>query len=748
MIKKVLLIGVSGQVGRALYNRIGFEYEVYGTYWKKAIPFGRPLNIAEKGEVERSFAEIKPEIVILCGSLTNVELCEEDKTLAELINIVGTRNVVEEAKRHNSKLIFFSTDYIFDGKDGPYSEDALPNPINYYGKTKLLGEEIVKTLPSYLIIRTTGVFSFEENGQNFAMQVIRKGILGEEIQVPSDQIANPILASNLADCVAELIEKEGVYNISGKQVLSRYDFALSIADSFLFDKGLIIPVLTSSLDQKAKRPLNGGLITDKASLELKTKILSVEEGLARMRKRADEEIRDVIHTKIRDYYSLFHRKRFEPGKTKIHFGGRVYGEEELIAGCDSVLDFWLTSGKRTNSFEERFSEYLGVKYTSLVNSGSSANLLAIASLNLPKGSEVITPATTFPTTINPIIQHGLIPVLVDVELERYNPSPLQIEEAISEKTRAIFIPHTLGNPCKMDEIVEIAKRYNLFLIEDACDSLGSQYDGRLVGTFGDLATFSFYPAHHITMGEGGAVVTNNKDLATALYSLRDWGRACVCQPCILTKDPGSICQKRFSVDTEGLPDDYDKRYIYTHIGYNLKATDIQAAIGLVQLERLPQFIKIRKRNFSLLYEGLKDLSDIFILPRQENKADPSWFSFPLTVREGIQRKNIVAFLEKANIETRMLFASNIERQPAYKGIEYRKVSELKNSSLIMKNTFFIGLYPGITEEMIEYILSTIRDWTKKQLYSRNTRFTEKICDKRGQGFKDLMISLSLDPSTP
>ncbi|MDI6752341.1 MAG: lipopolysaccharide biosynthesis protein RfbH [bacterium] len=427
---------------------------------------------------------------------------------------------------------------------------------------------------------------------------------------------------------------------------------------------------------------------------------------------AEERIKDEIHTKIKDYYSLFHRKRFEPQKTKIHFAGRCYQEEELIAGCDAVLDFWLTAGRNTNKFEEKFSEYLGVKHVVLVNSGSSANLLAIASLNLPKGAEVITPATTFPTTINPIIQHGLIPVLIDVELGTYNPSPLQIEEAISEKTRAIFIPHTLGNPCKMDEIVEIARKHSLFLIEDACDALGSRYEERLVGTFSDLATFSFYPAHHITMGEGGAVVTNNQDLATSLYSLRDWGRACVCQPCLLTKNPEASCPKRFSEKVGQLPEDYDKRYIYTHIGYNLKATDIQAAIGLVQLDRLVDFIQIRKRNFALLYEGLKDLSDIFILPRQEDKADPCWFSFPITVREGIKRKDVVALLEKANIETRMLFAGNIESQPAYKGIEYRKVGQLKNSDLILRNTFFIGLYPAVTEEMIGYILDTFHKMRK------------------------------------
>ncbi|MBU1262264.1 lipopolysaccharide biosynthesis protein RfbH [bacterium] len=707
MMKKILLIGISGQVGRALYDRLILEYEVCGTYWKKALPFGKQLNITEKSEVERSFAEIQPDIVVLCGALTNVELCEEDTALAELINITGTRNVVNEARKHNSKLIFFSTDYIFDGKDGPYLEDAVPNPISYYGKTKLVGENLVKTLPSHLIIRTTGVFSFDEGGQNFAMQVIRYGIEGKQMKVADDQIANPILAENLACCVVELIEKEGVYNISGKTLLSRYDFALSVAECFLFEKNLIIPVLTSSLNQKAERPLNGGLKIDKAESELSTKILSVGEGLIRMKEMANEKYRDDIHTKIKGYYSLFHRKAFEAQKTKIHFGGRVYGEEELMAGCDAVLDFWLTTGKRTNSFEERFSEYLGVKYTSLVNSGSSANLIAIACLDLPKGSEVITPATTFPTTINPIIQHGLIPTLVDVEIGSYNPNPLQIEEAVSSKTRAIFIPHTLGNSCKMDEIQEIARKHNLILIEDACDALGSRYDGRLVGTFADLATFSFYPAHHITMGEGGAVVTNNHDLATALYSLRDWGRACVCQPCILTKNPEATCPKRFSKKgADLLPEDYDKRYIYTHIGYNLKATDIQAAIGLVQLERLPQFIKIRKRNFSLLYDGLKDYEDIFILPRQEDKAEPCWFSFPLTVREGIQRKDVVAFLEKANIETRMLFAGNIESQPAYKDLQYRKVGDLKNSSLIMRNTFFIGLYPGITEEIVGYILDT------------------------------------------
>lgn len=699
--KRILVIGASGQVGKRLYSVLSRDYEVFGTYCKNKIGNLIYLDITNKKGVETLFEKIRPDIAILTSSLTNVNRCESEKALARIINVNGTRNITETCQKYNVKLVFFSTDYIFDGKNGPYSELDPPKAINYYGKTKILGEEIVRSLKNYMIIRTTGVFSYDR-GINFAISVIDSLNKNKEIKVANDQYANPILADNLVDCVKELIleDRDGIWNIAGDTYLSRYEFALEIADTFSLDKRLIIGLPTKELHQEAKRPLKGGLIIDKAKNTLKTRILKIEEALILMKDLAKREILENIHKDIDEYYNLFHKKIFKPGITKIHTGGRVYSSLEIKAGCDAILDFYLTQGERVERFEDEFKKYIKRKYAILVNSGSSANLLALASLKFKEKDEVIVPALGFPTTINPIIQNGLIPVFIDSYVGTYNPKPEDIEMAISPKTKAIFITHTLGNPCEMDKICEIAKRYNLFLIEDCCDALGSKYKGRLVGTFGDLSTFSFYPAHHITMGEGGCIATDNKDLAETIYSLRDWGRACICKPCILTKDYDGYCKKRF----EG---EYDRRYLYTNIGYNLKATEPQGAIGLVQLKKLSEFIRIRDRNFTLLYEGLKPYEDIFILPESLPDASPSWFAFPITTR-GIERKKVILYLEKNKIETRLLFAGNILKQPAYKDIRYRISGSLKNSDIIMDNTFFIGNYPGITTEMIDYILDVIK----------------------------------------
>jgi len=704
--KRILVIGASGQIGKRLYKLKWENYEVFGTYCKNKTGNLIYLDITNKRDVSSIFSKIKPNIAILTSSLTNVNRCESEKKLARKINVVGVKNIVETARKYNTKIVFFSTDYIFSGKNGPYLEEDRPKPINYYGKTKLLGEEMVKTLKDYLIIRTTGVFSYDK-GTNFALQVLDCLNKNREIRVANDQYANPILADNLVDCVYELILKgrNGIYNISGDTYLSRYEFAILIADVFSLPKGLIIGLSTKELAQRAKRPLRGGLIIEKAKRELETRILKAKDGLILMKSLAKKEILGDIHKGIEDYYSLFHKRQFIPSVSKISIGGRFYNEEEIKAGADAILDFYLTNGERVEMFEKEFAKFIKRKYVILVNSGSSANLLAIASLKLKEGSEVITPASAFPTTINPIIQNNLVPVFVDVELETYNPEPSFLEGAISNKTRAIFITHTLGNPCEMDKIWEIAKKHNLFLIEDCCDALGSKYNGRLVGNFGDLSTFSFYPAHHITMGEGGCVATSEKWLAETIVSLRDWGRACVCQPCILTKNPNATCPKRFETE-------YDRRYTYINIGYNLKATEPQAAIGLIQLKKCKEFNKIRERNFELLYQGLKEFEDIFILPRSLPLAEPIWFAFPITIRKevNIERKKIITFLEENKIETRPLFAGNILKQPGYSSIKYRISGSLENSDIIMKNAFFIGLHQGLTEEMINYILDVFRKY--------------------------------------
>lgn len=433
-----------------------------------------------------------------------------------------------------------------------------------------------------------------------------------------------------------------------------------------------------------------------------------------------DNLRQEIFSKVAEYYNLVHRPReFVPGKSRIHYAGRVWDEEEMINIVDATLDFWITLGAYAQKLETGLARFLGIREVILVNSGSSANLIALTSLlsdqlenRLMPGDEVITPAVTFPTTLTPILQNGLIPVMVDCELGTYNIDPNLLEEAISPKTRALFIPHTLGNPCEMDRMMALCSKYNLFLIEDVCDALGAKYDGKLVGTFGHFGTLSFYPAHHITMGEGGAVFTNDKNLAKIARSVRDWGRDCWCQG---EASPKGACGKRFDWKIDGLSADHDHRYVYSNIGYNLKPTDLQAAMGLAQLKKANSFIQKRRENFNKLYQGLKRYEDVFILPRWSEKAEPSWFAFPITIRPSAKfsRRELLVFLENANIETRLIFAGNILRQPAFKNIEHRVIGRLENSDLVMSHAFFIGVYPGITEEMIEYVLGKFEEFFKK-----------------------------------
>ena len=430
---------------------------------------------------------------------------------------------------------------------------------------------------------------------------------------------------------------------------------------------------------------------------------------------SEKQLREDILEKTKQFYTLRKEQAvFVPGQSKVHYAGRVFDEKEMQAMIDSVLDFWLTLGEKGTQFVKEFSKYMGMKHALLVNSGSSANLVAVSALcspNLPNplkpGDEVITTALAFPTTLNPIIQNGLVPVFIDVEEGTYNIDASKLEGALSDRTRAIMFAHTLGNPAEMDVIMEFAKNHRLYVIEDTCDSLGSCYDGRLCGTFGDLSTYSFYAAHHITMGEGGAVLTNQLDLYRQALSIRDWGRSCYCQTG--EKNPNGACQHRFDHKFEGLPDGYDHKYVYSNIGYNLKPLDIQCAMGIEQLKKLPFFGEARRKNFSVLYNALKKHEAHFILPRALPKADPSWFAMPLTLRSGntFSRKEIVTYLEKHHIETRMLFTGNILKHPAYRNISYRISGELEQTEKVLNDTFFIGLYPGMTSEMLEYMIDRI-----------------------------------------
>ena len=410
---------------------------------------------------------------------------------------------------------------------------------------------------------------------------------------------------------------------------------------------------------------------------------------------------------------------FVPGQTRVHYAGRVYDERELMAAVDACLDFWLTAGPCAGTFERGLAEYVGVRHALAVNSGSSANLVAVTTLcsrrlerPLQPGDEVITPAMSFPTTVAPIVQNGLVPVFVDCQLGTYNLDPDQLEPALSDRTRALFFAHTLGNPVEMEPVMAFARAHDLYVIEDACDALGTAYDGRMAGSFGDLATLSFYPAHHITTGEGGAVLTDEPQLARIAQSVRDWGRDCHCRH---DSPPEGACGRRFEWRIPGLDEPYDHRYLYTEIGYNLKMTDVQAAIGVAQLDKLPDFVAARKRNFACLYEGLEPYEEFLILPSWSERADPSWFAFPITVRPGapFTRRDLVGFLEGRNIETRFLFAGNITRQPGYRHIGHRTVGDLPNSDLVLRATFFVGVYPGLDDARIDYMLNTFADFFAK-----------------------------------
>ena len=426
------------------------------------------------------------------------------------------------------------------------------------------------------------------------------------------------------------------------------------------------------------------------------------------------EIRAQIAQLVDQYHEAQERERtpYEPGKTAVPPSGKLIGAAELKAMVDASLDGWLTTGRFNEAFEQRLAQYLGVKHLITVNSGSSANLVAFSTLTSPKlgerairrGDEVIGVAAGFPTTVNPILQFGAVPVFVDVELGTYNVDASRLEAAITPRTKAIMLAHTLGNPYNLDAVTALCKKYGLWLIEDCCDALGSTYNGRMVGTFGDIGTLSFYPAHHITMGEGGAVFTNDPHLKLIAESFRDWGRDCYCAP---GKD--NTCGRRFCQKLGSLPEGYDHKYTYSHIGYNLKITDMQAACGLAQLDRVEEFVARRKENFRFLKERLASCEEFLILPEATPGSDPSWFGFPITLRPeaDVRRVDLLTYLDQDKVGTRLLFAGNLTRQPSMVDQNYRVSGDLANTEIIMQNTFWIGVQPALTREMLEYAASRI-----------------------------------------
>ncbi|WP_020205885.1 lipopolysaccharide biosynthesis protein RfbH [Cupriavidus sp. WS] len=430
-----------------------------------------------------------------------------------------------------------------------------------------------------------------------------------------------------------------------------------------------------------------------------------------------EELRAQIARLVEQYAEVVASEAttFQPGHSIIPPSGKVVGAPEMKAMVDASLDCWLTAGRFNDQFEKRLATLLGARHVLTVNSGSSANLVAFAALTSPRlgdrairpGDEVIGVAAGFPTTVNPILQCGAIPVFVDVELGTYNIDASKIEEAISPRTKAIMLAHTLGNPYNLGVITALCRKHNLWLVEDCCDALGATYDGKLVGSFGDIATLSFYPAHHITMGEGGAVFTNSDILKQIAESFRDWGRDCYCPP---GKD--NTCGRRFCWKLGSLPEGYDHKYTYSHIGYNLKITDMQAACGLAQLDRAEEFIAIRKRNFAYMKDRLGRCSDALILPEATPRSDPSWFGFPMTLRPeaGVRRADLISYLDQHRIGTRLLFAGNLVRQPYMQGRPYRISGDLRNSDIVMSDTFWVGVYPGLSEQMLDFMAEKLEQF--------------------------------------
>jgi CDP-4-dehydro-6-deoxyglucose reductase, E1 len=432
--------------------------------------------------------------------------------------------------------------------------------------------------------------------------------------------------------------------------------------------------------------------------------------------KTTEELRLEIAELVREYAGLKYKdKIFQPGRSVVPPSGKVIGVTELQYMVEASLDGWLTTGRFNRKFEKELSEFIGIKYLITVNSGSSANLVAFSTLTssklgnraIKKGDEVIGVAAGFPTTVNPIVQFGAIPVFVDVDLKTHNVNADLIEAAITPKTKAIMLAHTLGNPYNLQKVKELCDKYNLWLVEDCCDALGAEYDGKHVGTFGDIATCSFYPAHHITMGEGGAVFTNNSELITIAESFRDWGRDCYCNP-----GCDNTCEKRFEQQLGDLPQGYDHKYTYSHLGYNLKISDMQAACGLAQLKRLPEFIKKRNSNFDYLSDRLSTLTDFIELAVPTNNSTPSWFGFSITVKStsGVNRLDLIKYLDQNKIGTRLLFAGNLIRQPYFKNIEYRVVGELVNTDVTMSQTLWLGIYPGIGKEQLDYIAEKMEEF--------------------------------------
>jgi len=754
--KRILVTGATGFVGSYLAHRLVELGARVSIFARKSSDLWRIQDIVDQldihdvdvrvyGSVSTAVEAIRPQIVYHLAA-EGVHDSFVSRNLALRVNLDGTINVVQAAANAGAQRI------VYTGTSHEYGEGAQSgevDPISPYAASKVAAWAFCKMYHRTMGWPIVGLRLFQVYGYNQIGTLVPSAIEaaaggsslpttpGEQIRdwVYIDDVVKAYLSAGIAEGI------DGLYLDVGTGIGTSVQTV--VEDIFSHFDGVE--------PQIGKLPYRPGEVWDVVANVGPTReklgwtyTVDLKDGLGRTiaeynarRKKGDPQrisqpngrdsktlaqMRSDILDRVSEYYALAHQhKEWAPGQDRVQYAGRVFDDQEMRNMTDSTLEFWLTAGRYAETFESRLADYLGVREVVPVNSGSSANLVAVSTLAsrqirhrrpLQPGDEVITTAVAFPTTIAPLVQNRLIPVLVDSEIGTYNIDVNQLEAALSKKTRAIFITHTLGNPVEMDAIMDFAKEHDLYVLEDNCDALGSTYNGQMTGTFGDIATSSFYPAHHITMGEGGAVYTDSPRLAKIARTIRDWGRDCWCG---YTNPPNGQCGKRFEWDVDGIEGHYDHRYLYTEIGYNLKLTDPQAAVGVAQLDKLVHFVAARKRNFKMIYEGLKPLEEFLILPSWSPKADPSWFAFPITVKPNapFTRGELQLFLEGRMIETRLLFAGNLLRQPGYRNIEHRVIGDLPIANTVMLNTLFVGVYPGLSPQQVSFIISTFHEYVKE-----------------------------------
>ncbi|NDJ52555.1 MAG: lipopolysaccharide biosynthesis protein RfbH, partial [Chloroflexi bacterium] len=753
-----LVTGGTGFIGSHLVRRLLNEGARVSVFARAATEPGRLAGIASEidlrtvdirvsGAVDVAMEAVQPEVVfhLAAEGQTNPFLSHN---LALKTNLEGTINVVRAAAASGARrIVHTSTSHEY----GHHADQGTFDPISVYAASKAAAWSFVRMYQRtegwpIVCLRLFQVYGPGQTDQLLISSAIRAALDGRSIRTtPGEQERDWVYIDDVVEAYVLAATAEGVdghtFDIGSGQGMSVRDTVEAIYARFdglepqpgalPYRPGEVFSLVADTnqteavLGWRASVSFEDGLSRTIEALRAEQTLAVAEPGNMASTANASSRVEDLqadILEKVSEYYALTHQQsHWTPGETKVQYAGRVFDDREMRLMTESMLEFWLTAGRFAQAFETKLGHYLGVREVIPVNSGSSANLVAISTLMskrlrtrpMERGDEVITTAVSFPTTIAPIVQNGLVPVLVDSQLGNYNVDVEQLEAALSPRTRAIFITHTLGNPVDMDAVMAFAGEHDLYVIEDNCDALGSRYNGQMTGTFGDFGTSSFYPAHHITLGEGGAVYTNRPHLAKIARTMRDWGRDCWCG---YINPPNGRCGKRFEWTVDGIEGHYDHRYLYTEIGYNLKLTDPMASIGLAQIDKLPSFVATRKRNFRILYDGLRDLEPFFILPSWSEKADPSWFAFPITIRPEapIDRNQLQRFLEERKIETRLLFAGNILKQPGYRGIPHRVIGELPVADLVLRNTFFVGVYPGLDVPQLEYMLNAFYDFVRRE----------------------------------